>query len=171
MHLIAQRGGELPVPGGVTRLDRALNNLIQWKVSQPITGGLELDDLEGPFQLKPIYGSMSFPFSAHGVKHCQGSSKAVQQQSSTLPVPAAVHKPGKPAVKRKCKGQEQELLEVETSGFRQKGGCKEWRGCRRLFGTDKKNSSETENRRCKFPLHLPHDCILLLRGKNNSDFE
>ena len=27
------------------RLDEALSNLVQWKVSLPVAGGLELDDL------------------------------------------------------------------------------------------------------------------------------
>lgn len=94
--------------------------------------------LEGLFNPNHSMVLWVFPFLliCHGVKHCQGSSKAAQQQSSTFPVLAAVHKPGKPVVKRKGKGQEQELLQVETSGSRQKAGCKEWGGCRRLFGTD-----------------------------------
>jgi len=31
--------------------------LVKWKVSLPLAGGLELDDLEGPFQPKPLYDS------------------------------------------------------------------------------------------------------------------
>jgi len=34
------------------RLDGAFSNLVQWKVSLPMAGGLELD---GPFQPKPLY--------------------------------------------------------------------------------------------------------------------
>ena len=36
------------------RLDGALSNLVGWEVSLSIAGGLELDDLKGPFQLKPL---------------------------------------------------------------------------------------------------------------------
>ena len=39
------------------RLDGALSNLVWWKVSLPMAAGLELDDLEGPFQPKPFYDS------------------------------------------------------------------------------------------------------------------
>ena len=38
-------------------LDGALSNLVQWAVSLPIAGGLELDDLKGTFQPKPFYDS------------------------------------------------------------------------------------------------------------------
>jgi len=37
------------------RLDGAWSTLIWWKVSLPVAGGLELDDLSGPFQPKPFY--------------------------------------------------------------------------------------------------------------------
>ena len=40
------------------RLDGALNNLVWWKVSSPMAGGLERDDPSGPFQPKPFYVSM-----------------------------------------------------------------------------------------------------------------
>jgi len=40
------------------RLDGALSNLVRWKVSLPMAGGLEPDDLQGPFQPKPFYDSM-----------------------------------------------------------------------------------------------------------------
>ena len=40
------------------RLDGALSNLVWWKVSLPMAGGLEQDDLYGPFQPKPFYDSM-----------------------------------------------------------------------------------------------------------------
>lgn len=36
------------------RLDGALSILVWWEVSLPMTGGLELDDLLGPFQHKPF---------------------------------------------------------------------------------------------------------------------
>jgi len=39
------------------RLDRALSNLVCWKVSLPRAGGLELDNLLRSFQRKPVYGS------------------------------------------------------------------------------------------------------------------
>ena len=41
------------------RLDGALSNLVQWKVSLPVAGGLELDDA---FQPKPFYDSMKVHF-------------------------------------------------------------------------------------------------------------
>jgi len=37
------------------RLDRALSNLVLCRVSLCLAGGLELDDLQGPFQPKPFY--------------------------------------------------------------------------------------------------------------------
>jgi len=40
------------------RLDGALSNLVWWKVSLPMTGGLEQDDLSCPFQLIPFNDSM-----------------------------------------------------------------------------------------------------------------
>ena len=40
------------------RLDGALSNLVEWKVSLPMAGELELDDLYGPLQTKLFYGSM-----------------------------------------------------------------------------------------------------------------
>jgi len=40
------------------RLDGALSNLVWWKVSLLMAGGLELDALLGPFQPKPLYYSM-----------------------------------------------------------------------------------------------------------------
>jgi len=42
------------------RLDEALSNLVWWKVSLPMAGGLELDGLEGHFQTKPFYDSMIY---------------------------------------------------------------------------------------------------------------
>ena len=36
------------------RLDGALSNLVRWEVSLSAAGGLELDGLKGPFQLKPL---------------------------------------------------------------------------------------------------------------------
>lgn len=36
------------------RLDRALSNLVWYKVTVSITGGWEVDNLEGPFQPKPF---------------------------------------------------------------------------------------------------------------------
>jgi len=41
------------------RLDGSLSNLVYWEMSLPIAGGLELDDLKGPFQPKPFYDSMT----------------------------------------------------------------------------------------------------------------
>jgi len=41
------------------RLDGALSNLGWGKASLLMTGGLELDDLQGPFQPKPFYDSMT----------------------------------------------------------------------------------------------------------------
>jgi len=40
------------------RLDGALSNLDWWEMSLLMAGGLEPDDLEGPFQPKPFYDSM-----------------------------------------------------------------------------------------------------------------
>jgi len=40
------------------RLDRALSTLGWWEGSLPMAGGLEPDDLQGPFQPKPFYESM-----------------------------------------------------------------------------------------------------------------
>ena len=40
------------------RFDGALSSLGWWKVSLLMAGGLEPDDLQGPFQLKPFDGSM-----------------------------------------------------------------------------------------------------------------
>ena len=40
------------------RLDGALNSLVWWKVSLPTVGGLEPDDLQGPFQPKLFSGSV-----------------------------------------------------------------------------------------------------------------
>ena len=39
-------------------LDEAVSNLVQREVLLPIAGGLELDDLKGPFQPKPFYDAM-----------------------------------------------------------------------------------------------------------------
>jgi len=41
------------------RLDVALSNLVQEEMSLPIAVGLELNDLKGPFQLKPFYDSIT----------------------------------------------------------------------------------------------------------------
>jgi len=40
------------------RLDGALSNLAWLEVSLPTAGRLELDDLGGPFQHKPLYDSV-----------------------------------------------------------------------------------------------------------------
>ena len=40
------------------RLDGALSKLVWWKASLPTAEGLELDDLEGPFQPKPFDDSI-----------------------------------------------------------------------------------------------------------------
>lgn len=39
-------------------LDGALGGLVWWEVFLPVAGGLELDDLGGPFQPKPFYDSI-----------------------------------------------------------------------------------------------------------------
>jgi len=44
--------------GFKARLDRALSNLVWWKMSLLMAGGLEPDDLSGPFQPKPFYDSV-----------------------------------------------------------------------------------------------------------------
>jgi len=41
----AQRSCECPLPGREARLDEALSYLVQWKVSLPMAGRLELGDL------------------------------------------------------------------------------------------------------------------------------
>jgi len=41
------------------RLDGALSNLVWWNLSLLMAGGLELDNLEGPFQPLPFYDSIS----------------------------------------------------------------------------------------------------------------
>ena len=40
------------------RLDGAHSNLVWWKTSLLMAGGLEPDDLSGPFQTLPFYDSM-----------------------------------------------------------------------------------------------------------------
>ena len=40
------------------RLDGALSNLVWWEMSLLMVGGLEPDDLQGPFQPKPFCDSM-----------------------------------------------------------------------------------------------------------------
>jgi len=45
------------------RLDGALSKLVWWKVLLPMAGGLELGDLQGPFQPKPFCDSMNLLFS------------------------------------------------------------------------------------------------------------
>ena len=40
------------------RLYEAVSNLVKREMSLPIAGGLELDDLKGPFQPKPFYDAM-----------------------------------------------------------------------------------------------------------------
>ena len=40
------------------RLDGALSTLVWWKMSLLMAGGLEPDDLQGPFQPKPFYDSI-----------------------------------------------------------------------------------------------------------------
>jgi len=46
-HRLPREAVDAPVPGEVfkARLDGALCNLIAWKVSLTVAGGLELDDL------------------------------------------------------------------------------------------------------------------------------
>jgi len=50
------------------RLDGALSNLVWWKVSLLMAGGLEPDDPQGPFQPKPFYNSIKIEVVAHCVK-------------------------------------------------------------------------------------------------------
>jgi len=40
------------------RLDGAVSSLVQWKVSSPTAGRVELDDLSGPFRPKPLRDSV-----------------------------------------------------------------------------------------------------------------
>ena len=40
------------------RLDVALGSLVWWLATLPVTGDMKLDDLYGPFQLRPFYNSM-----------------------------------------------------------------------------------------------------------------
>jgi len=42
------------------RLDGALSNLVWWKMSLLMAGGLEPDDLQDPFQHKPFYDSITW---------------------------------------------------------------------------------------------------------------
>jgi len=44
--------------GFKVRLDGAWSNLVSGKMYLPMAGGLELGDLQGPFQPKPFYDSM-----------------------------------------------------------------------------------------------------------------
>jgi len=46
------------------RLDGALSTLGWWKVSLLMAGGVEPDDLQGPFQPKPVYDSMMAEYQA-----------------------------------------------------------------------------------------------------------
>ncbi|KAJ7405520.1 hypothetical protein BTVI_68824 [Pitangus sulphuratus] len=41
------------------RLDGAVRNVVEWKLSLPMAVGFEQDDLQGPFQPKPFGDSMS----------------------------------------------------------------------------------------------------------------
>jgi len=56
------------------RLDGALSTLVWWKMSLLMAGGLEPDDLQGPFQPKPFYdsqmGSVSLAECQSAVCHC-----------------------------------------------------------------------------------------------------
>ena len=42
-----------------SRLDRALRKVIYWEVSLPISRGLKLGGLKGPFQSKPFCDTMT----------------------------------------------------------------------------------------------------------------
>ena len=56
--LSARRGRELGWSASFkARLDGALSNLVWWKMSLLMAGGLEPDDLYGPFQPKPFCDS------------------------------------------------------------------------------------------------------------------
>jgi len=50
--------------GFKARLDGALSTLGWWKLSLLMAGGLEPDELSGPFQPKPSYDSMVLSWSA-----------------------------------------------------------------------------------------------------------
>lgn len=58
--------------------DGALSNLVQCVALLPMAGGLELNDISGPFQPKPVYDSMKWPVLCFGAarrggwQHCQG---------------------------------------------------------------------------------------------------
>ena len=62
---VVRRWNRLPIEGVdapsleafKARLDGALRNLVKREVSLPIAGGLELHDLNGPFEPKPFYDS------------------------------------------------------------------------------------------------------------------
>jgi len=47
------------------RLDGALSNLVWWKMSLLMAGGLEPDDLQGPFQPLPLHDSMILLSECH----------------------------------------------------------------------------------------------------------
>ena len=47
------------------RLDGALSTLVWWKMSLLMSGGLEPDDLQGPFQPKPFCDSLNAEVAAH----------------------------------------------------------------------------------------------------------
>jgi len=62
------------------RLDGALSSLVWWKVSLSMAEGLELADLQGPFQLKPFFVTMAV--AAVGLTNpCPASER--QSRSST----------------------------------------------------------------------------------------
>ncbi|KAK4812297.1 hypothetical protein QYF61_014083 [Mycteria americana] len=50
------------------RLDGALSNLIQWKMSLPTAGGLDWIIFEGPFQPKPLCDSVCLPTIEHLIR-------------------------------------------------------------------------------------------------------
>jgi len=51
------------------RLDEALSNLVQWKMTLPMAVGLELDDLEDPFQPKSFYDSVILKQSGYFLRN------------------------------------------------------------------------------------------------------
>ena len=50
--------GALSLETFKARLDVALGSLVWWLATLPVAGGLEPDDLYGPFQPRPFYDSM-----------------------------------------------------------------------------------------------------------------
>ena len=52
-------------------------------VALPVAEGLELDDPRGPFQLKPFYDSMIYPYYSGSTQSSATKERNVFQQTST----------------------------------------------------------------------------------------